>query len=558
MRIQTGNKKRVQIFIATFFLFVACLFLGKRVAAAESVNIQLNVHVCNSNLICEAVIGETYGSCPSDCEPPPPATTTPTTTPPDSGGNSGNSGNGPVQSSGTTGVFYGQNDLINPIGQTNKPEQIFPKGIKGDMLILPYRDRVQITFDTYLPTLLTTSWGGDLTYGIGSSVENSYHQKFNIDIANLDAGVTYYFKLHLVDTLGRVVEYEKSFTTSAIENFSTLPVVKDLNIVDVTVIDSAKNGNKAGVDSVLEHDLSIGWRNPDLKSTERIRLVRLSDKYPIDPYEGRVIYEGRGERVLDRGLLEGDSYYYALFIVDRAGNYSAPAVVRFTPKKIQKNNIDKNSADKINKNNLINKDGLNNQGVYDPLIQNTTPLIVEITKNNPERLGFCGPLKIPQTITLSEGAINPDENVAKTLITFFQNGKKSKIVRGIIEAEKDIPLVLRVAKKDVDISAQRLGICLVSDVSDMESYYLFTKDQNGDFELVFPAHFEKTVEKKHYQFTLGMIKFNGQESIIGKGEITYMPKVFDSNSGVQKLITIVSIALVIFVTRFIVLLIDLI
>ena len=67
----------------TFMAFVFCLalfLLWEKEASADSVNVRLEVSVCNANLVCEAVIGENYGSCPSDCEappPPPPATTTP-------------------------------------------------------------------------------------------------------------------------------------------------------------------------------------------------------------------------------------------------------------------------------------------------------------------------------------------------------------------------------------------------------------------------------------------------------------------------------------------------
>ena len=68
----------------------------------------------------------------------------------------------------------------------------------------------------------------------------------------------------------------------------------------------------------------LTWTNPTDSDFVRTTIVRkLGTTAPASPTDGTLVYEGPATSFTDTGLTNGQSYSYALFTLDRAGNYSS-------------------------------------------------------------------------------------------------------------------------------------------------------------------------------------------------------------------------------------------
>ncbi|MFM2383869.1 MAG: hypothetical protein RIQ72_441 [Candidatus Parcubacteria bacterium] len=499
-------------------------------ASAESVNVELLVAVCNANLICEDVIGENYGSCPSDCEAPPEPPAPPVVTPSIPGAPMGSSGytnttiftNIPaIQNPQTPNNQNNSNNTNNgfPEGIQTKPDADLPKqGINGVISIAPDTNQVTVLFKTYLPSLLTISWGKTPTYEIGSSAEVSYRSNFATNIQNLEAGTVYYYRLALLDSIGRTIEYEGQFTTSNRFVKAPLPVATDFRArqgLQGTGIELTWNIESALTTLQQEYERTIQDTDPKNDMAEPniyVRLVRSEFGFPKEPLEGKVIYEGRGERVSDFDVIDDENYFYSLFILNQKGQYSSPNVIRLRYKNI--------------------KDTLSSQqgGVgakdasgtyYDPLIKDKDAVPLKDLLEAEERMGYCGIAAnlrpVFDTISASDSIQKQEKNI---LIRFLQDRKELEIKNEVVIGHDGGALTLHVEGSLLK-KAEYLPLCLVSNQTGKQNQYLLSQNQDGSYELILPAFFHKSGTKNDYQFTLGMIEYKGEEMVLLRGEIQF-------------------------------------
>jgi peptidoglycan hydrolase-like protein with peptidoglycan-binding domain/phosphodiesterase/alkaline phosphatase D-like protein len=86
-------------------------------------------------------------------------------------------------------------------------------------------------------------------------------------------------------------------------------------------------GSAAGSDG----QVILNWNDPNQTSFVRTIIVKKAGGYPTSPSDGQVIYDGNSETFTDTNVMNGTTYYYALYSYDRAMNYSAPIHVALAP-----------------------------------------------------------------------------------------------------------------------------------------------------------------------------------------------------------------------------------
>ncbi len=167
-------------------------------------------------------------------------------------------------------------------------------------------DSAIISWDTNMPALTVFYWGFSNNYEGGSIGEVNYSQNHTAKVTGLTPGSTYYFRLEAADKNAKSSTYYSG-------SFDTVSLVKPglLNVRDVAIRSYAGG-------------LDLSWVNPDVPF-DGIRVLRSSFIYPRDPYDGLVVYEGKGQSFID-SLQNSGNYYYSLFV--RNGNeYSSGSIV---------------------------------------------------------------------------------------------------------------------------------------------------------------------------------------------------------------------------------------
>ncbi|MBU1029375.1 hypothetical protein KKE28_04180 [Patescibacteria group bacterium] len=79
--------------------------------------------------------------------------------------------------------------------------------------------------------------------------------------------------------------------------------------------------------------LLLTWENPTDGDWVGTRIVRRTDRFPVDPADGVVVFDGRDDHVLDGGLTNGTTYYYGVFSHDEVPNYCLGITARGVPQE---------------------------------------------------------------------------------------------------------------------------------------------------------------------------------------------------------------------------------
>ena len=177
--------------------------------------------------------------------------------------------------------------------------------IISNFLVQPGLTDVRIRFETNLQVLATTYWGLSTNYGIGTLEGTQFLKNTDIKLERLLPDTKYHFKIGLIDEFGR-------FSLIDNQEFTTLPLLTPENVSNL----------KATPD---EKVITLTWKNP-LTNFESVRILKSDKFYPRDPFDGKVIYEGVGEKFIDTEVVADTRYYYTAFSKNKFGNYSSGAV----------------------------------------------------------------------------------------------------------------------------------------------------------------------------------------------------------------------------------------
>ncbi len=225
---------------------------------------------CNNNGLCESAREENSGNCLSDCPPAPPAIS-----------------------------FFAD---ITPSGISN----IFVENIT--------MNSAEILWQTNEPSYCNLLWGKTFEYGNGSVAENFLKTKHLVEINELSIGTNYHFSIVCKDV-------NQNKTESNNNSFTTLPMPDIIPPANVSGFETTPR------DSGIE----LKWRNPSDSDFDKVVVVRSEKFYPIDPFDGVIVYSGKGEKFIDTGLENNKPYYYTAFTYDKIGNYSSGAISATIP-----------------------------------------------------------------------------------------------------------------------------------------------------------------------------------------------------------------------------------
>lgn len=165
-----------------------------------------------------------------------------------------------------------------------------------------------INLETNIPSKTILFWGKTPDYEIGSLASSVFKTNHQIIVSDLDPGVLYFFRLEIVDALGRkIILDNQQFKTVSFPEFP-------FNVSNLRALAD-------------EEKIILTWKNPSV-DFENIRIIRSPKFFPKDPFDGNLVYEGRGERFVDSKVEKRTDYFYSVFVRDKSGRYSSGALVR--------------------------------------------------------------------------------------------------------------------------------------------------------------------------------------------------------------------------------------
>ncbi len=181
--------------------------------------------------------------------------------------------------------------------------------ISTDIHAFPDTDSAIISWSTPVYTRATVYWGQTTDYEIGTISGVIFQKDHVVKIENLVPDTEYFYRIELESNDGSINVFAGSFKTA--KDQTVLPPQSGALV--------AKASDKA---------IHLSW-NSNMEDSEQVRIVRSDKFFPVDPYDGKVIYQGTREHEFDdTAVQEGVTYYYALFVIDQNESYSAPSVAK--------------------------------------------------------------------------------------------------------------------------------------------------------------------------------------------------------------------------------------
>lgn len=165
------------------------------------------------------------------------------------------------------------------------------------------------TWETSLPSRYALRWGRSDAYTDGYIVNEIYKTKQRTVITDLIPGTTYFYELIGYAGNGRVLELRSGqFTTAVRENLAPANV-------------------QNFIATPQENDVRLTFTTANLPPNAKVRIVRNHLGYPLDPYDGEVLYEGVADSFFDAGAFATYStLYYTAFVVTPDGSISSGAI----------------------------------------------------------------------------------------------------------------------------------------------------------------------------------------------------------------------------------------
>jgi hypothetical protein len=252
--------------ITLFFIGFFSLFNLAYASNTNGINVNLIVGGCNNNGICEEG-QEDMVSCPLDCTPPKdkPGTST----------------------GGYNSASMFQNLTIE-VGYTT----------------------AIIKWTSSIPVSSSVEWGTSPDYKDGVTKNINYLFDHKVVLLNLKPDTLYYFNITVDNLFGVSTKLENQI-------FKTLSLPDSVPPANPTIVNATNS--KSGI--------TVTWKNPKDLDFDYIRVMRSEDRFHSSPFDGYVVYEGRGSYFLDSKVVLNKKYFYTLFSRDTSGNFSSGALV---------------------------------------------------------------------------------------------------------------------------------------------------------------------------------------------------------------------------------------
>ncbi|MCH8987080.1 fibronectin type III domain-containing protein [Patescibacteria group bacterium] len=214
--------------------------------------------------------------------------------------------------------------FISGVAATPTPAPAAGPGLgRASGLIFQISDIVvrSVTSDTAVVEARTNKIAiAQIDYGLSEKydqiVVGEEFEDFHIfELKNLLPNTRYHFKVRATDKSGAKVD-------SGNLTFKTLPfafVAPPLNVSNFQAVPG-------------DEEIALTWENP--LQVEATRIMRSTEFYPTDPFEGDLVYEGTAESFIDTGLENKKRYYYTAFARDADGDYASGVVVSAVPQAV--------------------------------------------------------------------------------------------------------------------------------------------------------------------------------------------------------------------------------
>jgi hypothetical protein len=255
--------------ITLFFIGFFSIFNIAQASNTNGINVNLIVGSCNNNGICEEG-SEDMVSCPLDCTPLPPP---PPKDKPSTGGYN------------SSAMFQ---NLTIEVGYTT----------------------AIIKWNSVIPVSSSVEWGTSPDYKDGITKNINYLFEHKVVLLNLKPNTLYYFNITVDNLFGVKTKLENQI-------FKTLSLPDSIPPANPTNVNATNSKN----------GITVNWKNPKDLDFDYIRVMRSEDRFHSSPFDGYVVYEGKGSYFLDSKVVLNKKYFYTLFSRDTSGNFSSGSLI---------------------------------------------------------------------------------------------------------------------------------------------------------------------------------------------------------------------------------------
>lgn len=225
----------------------------------------------------------------------------------------------------TTSNAIATTTLEAPVVATTTPSVEEVSGVNSNLTLLLRSSSIvteinsaTLFWQTNVPSRYTLRWGRTDSYDSGYVVNESYQSTHQTSITNLEPGTVYLYELVGTSPSGISIVLKKG-------QFKTKEAVSTNLVQNVSRLEAVAVGD----------DVRLSWQIPAGDNIAKIRIVRNYLGYPIDGYDGAIVYEGLGSSFVDKGSLSVNSpQYYTVFVIGLDGTISSGAVVVVSKKGV--------------------------------------------------------------------------------------------------------------------------------------------------------------------------------------------------------------------------------
>jgi len=168
---------------------------------------------------------------------------------------------------------------------------------------------IVLSWSTNIPAASNVYWGKTADYELGGVSEVTAVANHSIRVSGLEPGTSYVFRIEMAAANGQRASVDGVRAATLAEADVEAPA-------NVRNFEAKPDGAK----------IKLDWQNPADPDFQSVRIVKSDKFFPSDPFDGEVVFDGKGEEFSDANVKSGTTYYYAAFAEDSAGNYSSGAV----------------------------------------------------------------------------------------------------------------------------------------------------------------------------------------------------------------------------------------
>lgn len=158
---------------------------------------------------------------------------------------------------------------------------------------------VRLSFRTEPQTQATVRWGLTDVFQEGEKHSLGWEREHTFSIEDLEPATTYAFLIEVRDGYGRTASYRGKFSTRKEGEITELPLPAP-GAFQVRLLPGKLR-------------VRLLWHPTDDVRARAVRVVRSTTMFPNDPWDGEIIYEGRGNTFIDEAVRPGFTYFYTAF-----------------------------------------------------------------------------------------------------------------------------------------------------------------------------------------------------------------------------------------------------